>query len=125
MGFFVSLFSIAMNLGAVEITKLTVGQTDVVLKKLFLLRLFVTSASLATLLVYLMCSAVTAQHFKTIQFLADEYKYDKALIFVAFQKWQQQTFEYKFQRALFGALAVLVFCLFGVLPIGTFVLSII
>jgi hypothetical protein len=124
-GFFVALLSLAMNLDALEITKINFGETEIVLKNLFLLRLFVTGASLGCVIVCLLCRELIKEHFRVIVFLAERKKYASALINREYNKWRRNDTAHSSLNNLLIALWVAVVGLYAILPLGTLLFSIV
>jgi hypothetical protein len=123
LGFIVAFVSMAINLGALEITNFKIGETEVLLKKPFLLRLFFTLSSLGIVLGYVLCHVVIVQHYETVRFLAEECQYERASIVMRFAKWEQKSATYNAKKVLVGVLHSSVIVLFGILPCSTFIFS--
>ncbi len=123
LGLVAALLAVATNLGAVEITKFKIGEIEISLNNLFLLRLFLTSASLGALVVLSYLNKRFESAEKMIDYLAEEHKYDKALIATGFETWLKNTPDYKSFASLSRIMGVSLFFLLAVLPVCAFVVS--
>jgi hypothetical protein len=123
IGIIIALVSVSMNLGVVEITKIKYGEIEVVVKHLFFVRLFLTCASIASLAALLYVRLSISQAEKIIDYLAESHNYKKALIVLDFENWFKKTKDSKLKGLLNAFLALITCCLLAVLPLFTFILT--
>jgi hypothetical protein len=124
VGLAVALVAIALDLGAVEITKFKVGDTEITLKNFFFIRLFLTSASIGALVSLYLVAAFQNRAEGVINYLAEKHKYTKAVMINDFDSWYKKTSDFKFLDGLRSTLRVSVVFLLGFLPLCAFVISI-
>jgi hypothetical protein len=125
VGLVVALISLGVNLGVVEITRFKFGDIDLIVQHIFVLRLFLTGASIAAAVVLLYVSGMEMRSNHMIEFLAAEKKYDKAVIFSEFGIWfaQQKAKELKSLNRRAMAVGLMGLGLFVIMPLGTFIFS--
>ena len=123
-GMAVALVSVAVNLGAVEISRITYQKIDVVFRNMLFLRLFLTAVSVGSAVAILYYRVMESRSFLTFEYLAQKYRYKDALIIADFSKWYEKKKDYIILDWVTWTVAVLIFCLLVVLPVGTFAYSI-
>jgi hypothetical protein len=123
-GLVVAMLSVFANLGIIDLTKIKYGDVEIVLKKLFFVRLFLTSVSIG-------CAVAIAYHIATlnfyqqiVEFLAREKKYKRAMIMMEFRQWGGNTNRLSTYQTFRTALFVMIGSLLLILPFGTFIFSI-
>lgn len=118
---------VAMNLGAIDLTKTTIKivGAEVMLTNLLLLRLFFTFAAFGGAVGLYYFRAIENRYDKVVEYLAKKEKYNEALVMTKFDAWFAKSTDEKFLRRLAMTLSLMTFCLLAVLPIGTFIYCVI
>jgi hypothetical protein len=123
IGLALAFASVALNLGAVEVKNLKIADTEIVLTNFVFLRLFLTCASMASIVAILNFRAAGDQYDNLIQFLAEIKKYDIAITISEFTEWYKKTSDYKFNDWVDTLIAISMLFLLVALPLLTFIYS--
>ena len=123
VGLIIALLSVALNLGVVEISKVKIGETEIGIKNLLVLKLFMTFAAFGSAVTLFYFRALETRYDRAFDFLAKKKKYDKALTMAAFDAWFERSKQFGVLQRLATTLSVMTIGLLVLLPVGSFIYS--
>jgi hypothetical protein len=123
-GLVVAMLSVFANLGVIDLSVIKYGDVVIVLKKLFFVRLFLTSVSLGCAIAVLNYIAISNYYVTIYHFLAKEKKYGKAMLMLEFREWAGSAEKRSQHSTVVIVLVSMIAGLLVVLPLVTFMFSI-
>jgi hypothetical protein len=126
-GVIVALASIALNLSVVEIQNFEFKEVKFIFKNLLFIKLCLVGASITTVAALVFLCAMHIKAVQMIDFLAAKKHYKKAAIYFDFSKWlkEEKREQNLFIDISYSVVFAFVLLLLLVLPISTFVFSLV
>jgi hypothetical protein len=125
VGAVIALLAVTLNLDILEITKFKIGDAELIVRDLTFLRTFLTLASLGSVLAIAYFVYLRDHQMSITNYLSKTYNHSRSNLHLDFSAWCASRREFVLLRLTRAILFSLIFILLAVLPLGTFVFSLV